>query len=411
MEYCGAGSVSDIMRLRKKTLSEQEVSTILSDTLKGLEYLHLRRKIHRDIKAGNILLNSEGHAKLADFGVAGQLTDTMAKRNTVIGTPFWMAPEVIEEIGYDCVADIWSLGITALEMAEGKPPYGDIHPMRAIFMIPTKPPPSFREIDRWSPEFIDFVSLCLVKNPEERASATDLLQHEFIKAAKPNNILTDMIAEAKENRENQTYTRAAIIQQANKQFNYQPDFEEQGEDCGTLVPSKNVDEGELTMIAHSNCDTLVPDSGTMIELQSNLGTMVINEDLEESTMKRHDTNPDKPKYRPLFLEHFDKKESSILGNAVNLLSEKLPEMVVPPKPVYNAPPTTEIITQEVIAEQPQVEHVFVNVPVASAPTDVGENLIHQIHQQQQQQQYADNLIKYQRMNTLDSDYEFVSSKI
>jgi serine/threonine kinase 3 len=87
---------------------------------------------------------------------------------------------VIEEIGYDCVADIWSLGITALEMAEGKPPYGDIHPMRAIFMIPTKPPPSFREPDQWSSEFIDFVSLCLVKNPEERATATDLLQHEFI---------------------------------------------------------------------------------------------------------------------------------------------------------------------------------------------------------------------------------------
>lgn len=180
MEYCGAGSVSDIMRLRKKTLSEDEIATILSDTLKGLEYLHLRRKIHRDIKAGNILLNSEGHAKLADFGVAGQLTDTMAKRNTVIGTPFWMAPEVIQEIGYDCVADIWSLGITALEMAEGKPPYGDIHPMRAIFMIPTKPPPSFRKPDQWSSEFIDFVSVCLVKNPEERATASDLLQHVFI---------------------------------------------------------------------------------------------------------------------------------------------------------------------------------------------------------------------------------------
>ena len=112
----------------------------------------------RDVKAGNILLNNEGYAKLADFGVAGQLTDTMAKRNTVIGTPFWMAPEVIQEIGYDCVADIWSLGITALEMAEGKPPYGDIHPMRAIFMIPTKPPPTFRDASKWSPKFTEFVN-------------------------------------------------------------------------------------------------------------------------------------------------------------------------------------------------------------------------------------------------------------
>uniref|UniRef100_A0A1B6H1B7 non-specific serine/threonine protein kinase n=1 Tax=Cuerna arida TaxID=1464854 RepID=A0A1B6H1B7_9HEMI len=306
MEYCGAGSVSDIMRLRKKTLTEDEIATILCDTLKGLEYLHLRRKIHRDIKAGNILLNTEGHAKLADFGVAGQLTDTMAKRNTVIGTPFWMAPEVIQEIGYDCVADMWSLGITALEMAEGKPPYGDIHPMRAIFMIPTKPPPSFREPDQWSSEFIDFVSRCLVKNPEERATASEMLHHEFIGNAKPPTILGQMIAEAREIRENQGCRNNPSNAAMAKQTHMESDEEE--------VNSK-------TMVSYSEVDsgTLVPDrTHNTSQLTEELGTMVINSDPEdESTMKRHDTGPGESgkKYRPLFLDHFDKKEvESIKGS-------------------------------------------------------------------------------------------------
>ncbi|XP_070208849.1 serine/threonine-protein kinase 3-like isoform X2 [Littorina saxatilis] len=307
MEYCGAGSVSDIMRLRNKTLVEREIATILYYTLKGLEYLHSRRKIHRDIKAGNILLNNEGHAKLADFGVAGQLTDTMAKRNTVIGTPYWMAPEVIQEIGYDCVADIWSLGITALEMAEGKPPYGDIHPMRAIFMIPTKPPPSFRQPDKWSTEFIDFVSKCLIKNPENRATAVELLEHDFIKKAEACEILQEMIREAKELQELQ-----------NQAFLNGDESDEEGD--GTMV--KTTDEPDGTMKAQAE-GTLVPEGdGTLVvnsaasTLQSELGTMVINQDLEEEeeeeddgTMKRHSTaTGGKEKYRPAYLEHFEKKE-------------------------------------------------------------------------------------------------------
>ncbi|MEJ1279059.1 serine/threonine kinase 4 [Cricetulus griseus] len=238
MEYCGAGSVSDIIRLRNKTLTEDEIATILQSTLKGLEYLHFMRKIHRDIKAGNILLNTEGHAKLADFGVAGQLTDTMAKRNTVIGTPFWMAPEVIQEIGYNCVADIWSLGITAIEMAEGKPPYADIHPMRAIFMIPTNPPPTFRKPELWSDNFMDFVKQCLVKSPEQRATATQLLQEE-------------------DEMDSGTMVRAA------------------GDEMGTVRVASTMSDGANTMIEHS--DTL----------PSQLGTMVINteDEEEEGTMK------------------------------------------------------------------------------------------------------------------------------
>jgi len=283
MEFCGAGSVLDIMKLRGhywnmprgevRTLLEDEIATVLSDTLKGLEYLHLRKKIHRDIKAGNILLNMEGHAKLADFGVAGQLTDTMAKRNTVIGTPFWMAPEVIQEIGYDCVADIWSLGITALEMAEGKAPYGEIHPMRAIFMIPSKPPPSFSQPDKWSPAFIDFVSRCLVKQPDARATASELLQHEFIKNSKPPEILADMIREA----------------QAIKEKLVSPSADEASRtivpgDSGTLVKDDSEADGG-TMIQHATLTNDNEDSGSMIEIESNLGTMVINDDESEDTMQ------------------------------------------------------------------------------------------------------------------------------
>ena len=139
----------------------------------------------------------------------------MAKRNTVIGTPFWMAPEVIQEVGYDCLADVWSLGITAIEMAEGRPPYAEVHPMRvsispmsstpatpplplpqAIFMIPTKPPPTLKEPKAFSSEFSDFIRMCLVKSPEERPSATALLQHKYIKSAKSVSVLKELVSRA-----------------------------------------------------------------------------------------------------------------------------------------------------------------------------------------------------------------------
>jgi serine/threonine kinase 3 len=250
----------------------------------------------------------------------------MAKRNTVIGTPFWMAPEVIQEIGYDCVADIWSLGITALEMAEGKPPYGDIHPMRAIFMIPTKPPPSFKNPDNWSPEFIDFVSRCLVKAPEDRASASELLSHEFIQGSKPPSILSLMIADAREIREAQSGSYLEMIGKRGMD-----DDEDSGtmvRNSGTLVP--NSDEKTLLRSDREHVYENFPIRGQgprdgrngveddstirphVDEVESNLGTMVINEDdEEESTMKRHPTGENDKKQKPFFLQHFDNKEAGI----------------------------------------------------------------------------------------------------
>lgn len=175
MEYCEGGSVSAAMKTLERHLNEREIRAILIDVLKALDYLHKQKTIHRDIKAANILLKKDGRTKLADLGVCCQLNGTTAKTKTFVGSPYWMAPEVVAENGYDCSADIWSLGIVILEMAEGKPPYSEIHPLKVLFMIPTRPPPFFKNPDDWSEDFVDFVGLCLVKDPQKRATTQQLL--------------------------------------------------------------------------------------------------------------------------------------------------------------------------------------------------------------------------------------------
>lgn len=322
MEYCGAGSVADIMRLRRQTLNEEQIAPIVRGTLKGLEYLHSKLKIHRDIKAGNILLNGDGVAKLADFGVAGQLSDTMAKRNTVIGTPFWMAPEVIQEVGYDTVADIWSLGIATIEMAEGKPPYADIHPMRAIFLIPMRPPPLFKKPEKWSTELNDFLAKCLVKNPEERGSASSLLQHAFIKSARePKNVLAPVIDEAMDILAKQG--RYPSGDNDNDGWGSEDEDDAGDVESGTMVPAKKA-------AAHTPQGTIVPalhphQHPALADPSGGANTMVVNDDANVSTMVFNHPNDapativsaassssfvqmsdtSKGNYKPEFLKHFE----------------------------------------------------------------------------------------------------------
>lgn len=196
MEYCGAGSLCDLMAICERTLDEEQIAAVMKMSLYGLEYLHKMKKIHRDIKSGNILLNHEGDCKLADFGVSAELSTINAKRKTMIGTPYWMAPEVLQSADYDGKADIWSLAITAIELAVSEPPHSNVHPMRAIFLIPNSDPPTLPNPQNYSNDFKDFLKVCLQKDAKLRPSATQLLTtHPFILKAKGKAIIAALVSE------------------------------------------------------------------------------------------------------------------------------------------------------------------------------------------------------------------------
>ncbi|KAK2967791.1 hypothetical protein RJ640_008011 [Escallonia rubra] len=239
MEYCGGGSVADLMNVTDESLEEYQIAYICREALKGLSYLHSIFKVHRDIKGGNILLTEQGEVKLGDFGVAAQLTRTMSKRNTFIGTPHWMAPEVIQESRYDGKVDVWALGVSAIEMAEGLPPRSTVHPMRVLFMISIEPAPMLEDKEKWSLLFHDFIAKCLTKEPRLRPTATEMLKHKFIEKCKNGaSAMLPKIEKAKQIKASIALEEENIASGITLQGDGLPGGPKLNEDYGDTLPSR-----------------------------------------------------------------------------------------------------------------------------------------------------------------------------
>ena len=300
LEFCDGGSLYELIKILPRNLNEEEIASLIYMILKGLLFLHENKKIHRDVKSENILLTHEGIAKLADFGVSTQLMHSFSKKITKIGTPFYMSPEVIMQNKYDYKCDIWSLGITSIEMAEGEPPFSKVKGYWVLKKIITHPPKGLKNKEKWSKEFNDFVEKCLIYEPEKRPSAKELLEHPFIiKYNRGNKLIAELInnsmddlefyrkkiLESDESEEedkiteiikNKNTNKYKIEQKNNNNYN-ENYFSEVKNESGSVIIKDNISKNVL------NVTDIVEETGTMINVdkEKNINSIKLNNIEEE----------------------------------------------------------------------------------------------------------------------------------
>jgi serine/threonine protein kinase len=282
MELCDGGSLSDTMYALKRALSEVEVCAVMKGVVDSIQYIHNLKKIHRDIKAGNVLLTSEGIPKICDFGVSAQLDESRMKTGTIVGSPYWMAPEIMKQDGYDTKVDIWSIGMTCLELINGTPPYSDLPPMVYLnkLMLPTFQIPQAPE--QCSQEFKDFVKQCLTIDPLQRPDIDTISKHPFL------NFLTD--AKAKEVIQHlyDSYKEAKANQEAEQREEEEEEYEEEYEEEGYEDDELPDDDAMGTLLVSGGCDgTFIP-SGTVISdatfiASDDSGTMISTPSVQQSS--------------------------------------------------------------------------------------------------------------------------------
>lgn len=272
IEFCDSGSVLDLMRAIRASFNEYQIASIVQMVLFGLGFLHEKKKIHRDVKSGNILLNRDGYAKLGDFGVSTSLATSLSKRATKIGSPYWMSPEVITQKNYDFKTDIWSLGITCIEMAEGDPPNNNLRHYQVVKVIVNKPPQGLSNPEKWSAEFNDFVTKCLTYDPEKRPTAKALQSHPFIKKfSKGSTLISELVTNSLDQIEEFRKTNLN---------DEEVDNEDDGENDGTNMFNSVV----YKTVKKPNVGTVVENQGTMIYNNDCMdsGTMIMHSNSRES---------------------------------------------------------------------------------------------------------------------------------